>query len=342
MISAPRWYADGLGQPFVADEDAIGAALPGALGKLVARFPLTRGLALGVLSRRGHGVVLIRRARGSLPALAVAALPPARPRIFALELLRRPAPRRTWRRAAAGVFSRLVEAPLLRRALAGAQVMTPWEREEYAAHYRLPPRLLYCVGWPLREGGSGSLTTIREHGREVFSSGRSASDWETLFAAARGASWNLRVACSRRELRRVTELARRVGARVVPEPPWSQHDRLLRTSDLYAIVLKERPLSSGQARLMSAVEAGVPVVATSVRALEGYVIAGETAATVPSGDARALRTTIDALLAAPARRRRLRDAALARAGDWTYADYFAALRGAIGAALGRDPSWTRS
>jgi glycosyltransferase involved in cell wall biosynthesis len=74
---------------------------------------------------------------------------------------------------------------------------------------------------------------------------------------------------------------------------------------------------------MTAVEAGIPVVATKVRSLDGYLVPGETAVVVPAADAEAMRAAIEALLADPERRRRIRDAALARARGWTYADYFA-------------------
>ena len=88
-------------------------------------------------------------------------------------------------------------------------------------------------------------------------------------------------------------------------------------------------ISQAQIRLMHACDAGVPVVASDVAGLAGYVVGGETAVLVPPGDPVALRRAVDDLLAAPQRRRALRDAALARAARWTGHDYGRALEAVI-------------
>jgi glycosyltransferase involved in cell wall biosynthesis len=86
---------------------------------------------------------------------------------------------------------------------------------------------------------------------------------------------------------------------------------------------------------MAAVEAGVPVVASAIEALDEYVSAGETAVLVPPGDPDALRRAVDSMLGDPHERRRLRDAALARARQWTYDEYFAEVRALILSAAAR-------
>jgi hypothetical protein len=326
VAAAPRFYAERLGAPFTALENAGGRAVSGSMAAALRRSGLARGLALGVLARRSAALALIRRERGTLPALLVAALPPARRRIFVLELLRRPLPRTAWRRVLYRVWWKLVETPALRRGMAAAQVMTEWERDEYAAHYGLDRRCLHVVRWALRAGGEPPPPPVIAGDRTVFASGRTACDWPTLFAAAHEAGWELTVVCSRRDRREVMAFAQEVPARVLSEVPEDEHERLLRESAVSAIVIEDRGLSAGQVRLMTSVSAGVPVVATRVRSLEGYVDEGETGVLVPPGDPTRLRAEIDALLDDPARRGRLRDVALERAAAWTYEDYFATLR----------------
>jgi hypothetical protein len=77
VIVAPRFYADRLGEGSIAMEDVPPERLAPWLRRLAARSGLARGIALGLLARRGTRVAVIRRARGSPPALLVAGLPPA-------------------------------------------------------------------------------------------------------------------------------------------------------------------------------------------------------------------------------------------------------------------------
>jgi len=326
VIAAPGFYAERLGPGVLTHDELIGARLAAPVAAAVRRSAMLRGLALGACARRGDRVALIRRERGTLPALFVCAVAPARSRPFVLELLRRPLPRSRWRRLAHRAWLRAVERPLLRRGLEGAQVMSGFERREYAALYGLDPERLTVVPWAWREGGDGAPAAVEDGASEVFSSGRSACDWPTLFAAAAGRDWRLTVACAEADAADVRELARPVGARVLVEVPWAEHDRELRRARVCVLALADRGVSAGQVRLMAAVEAGVPVVCTELPTLADYVVAGETAEVVPAGDEVALGERVDALLADPARRLALRDAARARAGRWTYADYFARLR----------------
>ena len=334
MIGAPRFYAERLGPGFVDHAELIAARLPGPLAALAGRFVAARGLALGLLARRGERIAVIRRERGSLAALLVCGLPPARPRLFVLELLRRPTPGRATLRLAYAVWVALVERPALRRGMRAGQVMTEWERREYAAALGLAPERLALVPWAWREGGDREPAAVEPGSRAVLSSGRAACDWKTLFAAAAGRDWDLTAICSRADADRVRALAEASGATVEVEVEWDRHDRALRAAAVDVIALADRGPSAGQVRLMAAVEAGVPAVISAVRALDGYAVAGETAELVPPRDPRALGDRVDALLADPARRLRLRDAARARADAWTYREYFDRLRELIGAEVG--------
>jgi hypothetical protein len=329
VIAAPAFYAARLGPPFVSHETALDAHLPRPLRLAAARSGLVRGLALGWLARSGVGVALIRRERGSLPALLVCALPPARRSVFVLELIRRPLPRSWWRRALYRLWWRAVENPALGRGMVAAQVMTRWERDEYARHYRLDPRRIHHVPWALREGDGPDPEPISDSARTVFSSGRTACDWETLFQAAAGRAWDLSVICSQKDADRVRALATEVTAKVRVETPWPVHDAILRQAAVCAIAIEDRGLSAGHVRLMSAVEAGIAVVCSDVPSVEGYVEAGDTAVLVPPTDPVAFGRAVDLLLGDPPRRRQLRDAARSRADAWTYREYFDRIRGLI-------------
>jgi glycosyltransferase involved in cell wall biosynthesis len=100
-------------------------------------------------------------------------------------------------------------------------------------------------------------------------------------------------------------LNRNGRATVFSEIPKLEHDRLLSSAAIYALCLNEDAKSSGQIRLASGIEAGVPIVATRVPGLEGYLIDGTTAIGVPPRDAKALAEAIDRLLANPTERTNL-------------------------------------
>ena len=224
MIGAPGFYAEHLGAGF-ATHDELLARLARPAAALAGRFDLFRGLALGLLARRGPGIALIRRERGTLPALAVCALPPARRRAFVLELVRRPPPASAWRRA----LGRLWGAAG-RGAAAAPGGGRGADDDRLGSATSTPPRYgldrgrVHHVPWALCETGTTPPAAISPGSRAVFASGRTACDWPTLFAAADGAAWELTVACSRRDLPEVRRLAGG-AAEIRCEIPWDEHDR---------------------------------------------------------------------------------------------------------------------
>jgi glycosyltransferase involved in cell wall biosynthesis len=145
--------------------------------------------------------------------------------------------------------------------------------------------------------------------RLVLSSGRAACDWATLLSAARSATWPLTIVCSAEDRRGVDALNHDGRAHVLSEISHEEHAALLASAEVYALVLREQRASSGQVRLARAIEAGVPVVATLVQGLEGYVEGGVTALAVPAGDTASLRAAIDRLVDDPAARAELRHTA---------------------------------
>ena len=90
--------------------------------------------------------------------------------------------------------------------------------------------------------------------------------------------------------------------------------------------MSEQRVSSGQVRLGRAIEAGVPVVATSIMGLEGYLEDGKTGIAVPVGDAETLRTAIDRLLGDSELRQNLRIRAYEETRSWDVASYIEHIR----------------
>ena len=311
------WYAANIGEGFVAIEDAIGR---GPLARALGRLRAVRGLQIHLAARRGRGAALLRLERGALTALCLAAVLGGPP-VVILELIPDRPPRSPWKRVLARARFALVERPAVRRGMRAGQVLSAAERDRVAAAYGIPPERLRHVPWALCRTGTASPEPPA--GRAgVLSSGRAACDWETLFEAAAGAAWPLTVVCGAADRERVEALNRDGRARILSEVSREHHDRLVGSTAVFAIVLVDDGLSSGQVRLMTATELRAPVVVSAVETLADYVVDGETAVAVPVGDPARLRSEIDAMLADPERAGALAGAALERARARTYRDYF--------------------
>lgn len=207
-------------------------------------------------------------------------------------------------------FIRHVLRPCARRSILNVQVFTEWEKLHVSDHYDLPPPRVRLFYWPLLLGEIETRPMDETPAQPmVFSSGRAACDWETLFAAFRLGDWPLTVVCTARDLPVIEALNADRRAIVHTDIPKEEHDRLFASATVYALCLKEKQKSSGQIRLASSIEAGVPVVASNVRGLDGYVLDGVTAMAVPPGDAAALCRAIGLLMEDAGARRRLVSAA---------------------------------
>lgn len=328
-----------LGHPLGALEDVLRVRFPEWIVGLVMRVGALRGLALGVLAYRAPVVGVIKNAPGVLVATAIAGLRPGRSRLVLLEFIRRPLPQRRWKQVLYLTRFRLVERPLVRRGVAAGQVLTEMEMDRYPALYGISASRLRLIPWALRAERDDLPEPRMGPELGVLSSGRTSCDWETLFAAAAGRRWPLTVVCAPHDLAHINALNRDGRAQVRCEVSGDEYKDLLQASGAYALVLREEGSSAGHGRLRAAVDAGVPVVASRVRALEGYAEDGETALLVPPGDPQALRSAIEAVLADRELATRLREGAVAHAQGWTYADYFDAVRSLLltGPDAGRDP-----
>lgn len=223
-------------------------------------------------------------------------------------------------------YAKYILGPCLRRSMLGCQVLTELEREIAIKRYRLDDDQVKCIPWPLNmnEVPTRSFNDTPKE-EMVFSSGRAACDWETLFAAAEIGGWPLTVVCSEKDLARVARLNTSGKVRVLHEIPREEHDRLFSSATVYALCLRDEVKSSGHIRLASSIQAGVPVVASKVRGLDGYLIDGITAVSVPEGNAQILADTISRLLLNPEERMALAKKALEYSATSTGENYIASI-----------------
>lgn len=194
------------------------------------------------------------------------------------------------------IFLPLIYRPAIKRTLAAAHVMCPAEPEYYSELFGIPASLFHVIPLPLLTDNLEERS-YQESDNLVFASARGLTDWETLFRAAEGAHWNLRVICPKADRKRVDRLNREGRAIVEATIPWAEHLRVMATAAVYAMPLAARPVSCGQLRVRDAISAGTPIVCTKVVGLEGYAVPDQTASVVEVGDHLALRREIDRLLA---------------------------------------------
>jgi hypothetical protein len=315
----PRPIADGWYAWTLPGVDSFGdwlTARPCAVRAAAGRIGAARGIALYAASLRRPAVVVVRTDPGWRTLLLLRALLGRRRKLVVLQFIRHPIPGRLWP---------AIDRWAVRRALKVGQALTAWEREEHSRYYGLPGERFVHVPWPARLEPAGDPPSASTGSPRVLSAGRAGCDWETLFAAARDRDWPLTVICSAEDLPAVRALAAGTSAEVRAEVPLAEYRQLLASSGLSLIVTGETGISHGHIRLMEANEAGVPVIATGTRGLDGYLVDGETALVVPPGDALALRSAVERLLADPAERERLRRRAFACSQRWTGQDYLNAL-----------------
>jgi hypothetical protein len=217
-------------------------------------------------------------------------------------------------------FADWINGFLLRRTAKRIQVLTKWEKEQYARRFNLPLDVFHYIPWWLSANGDkpGSEETIG-----VVSSGRSGCDWNTLFRAANGRDWALTVICSKSDMNCVSKLNSRKRARVLCEIPTALHDQYVASATVYVLSVIDMHRSCGQVRLCHATTLGTPVVATKIRGIEDYCIDGETTLLVDPEDYLGMRDAIEKLLSDRNERNRLRFNASKWSKQRTYQHYSA-------------------
>lgn len=284
------------------------------LGSLSRRFSVIRGVLAWWIARQYDFVVSVNHWPGTRWLIFLTAWLgwERRQKIILLEFINYP--ERPLSRLIFSVWMPLIFRPALRRVLVAAQVMSPVEPAYYSRQLGLPACLFHVVPLSLIEDKVADRDYAASN-RVVFASGRGTTDWETLFRAAEGTNWELHVACSKHDRRRIDRLNKRRRAKVKSEIPAAEHARIMATSAVYVMPLRQRPISCGQLRLRNAISAGTPIVCTQSVGLVGYAIHNQTAIVVAPGDYLAVRHEVERLLADPA----LRQAQAARAREFAAA-----------------------
>lgn len=296
---------------------------PDLVSRLAWRVGPLRGALLHVASLRYRRVAMIRADLGWRSLLLLRACLGRRRKLIVWHFIDFPAPTGARSRLAYRLW-RPVERWALRRALYRAQVLSAWEVPLYAARFGLAPSRFCHVPFAWRGEAETPLPELGDG--PVLAAGRAFCDWETLFAAAAGATWPLTVVCGGHDRALVERLNANHRATVFSDLPREETDELLRRASVWVMSMYEAGVSQGHVRLMDAVEAGAPVVASGVRALESYAVDRRTALLVPPGDASALGAAIERLMTDEQRREQLRRAAAERADGWTWRHYLGALQ----------------
>jgi hypothetical protein len=305
------------------------------------RFAFVRGY-LFFLTARNYSFVLTttETASGKVYLFLEALVGAPRKRLIFLEFIQQPKPNsvRMFKRVIYYVWLNWIVKRVLRKSLLIAHVLTEGERFEYAELFEISTERFVFIPWPMRLRDDRWVEAASPMPSEqyVVSSGREACDWETVFKAAEGQAWRLRIICSRRDLTRVRRLNVNGSADVLCEIPREEHGRQVQGAAVYVLSLLERERSSGQVRISDVTRAGTAIVATAVRGIEGYIEHGETGLLVPPGNAPLLRAAINQLLADAPYRRRLARNAFDRAATHTREDYLAKVELLVRRAVRRD------
>jgi hypothetical protein len=174
--------------------------------------------------------------------------------------------------------------------------MTEWERDDYARRYRIPPARLHVIPFYYFDDRIvDDPPAWKPDGRDGYlSTGKNACDWETLVLAATSQDWPLTIVAKRAEAGRISAAATEARISVRHDVPRDEHDQILASAELLIVALKEKSVSAGHVRLMTAATFGTPVVLTSIKGVRGYEPLA--AALVDPGDPTALRATVNELM----------------------------------------------
>jgi glycosyltransferase involved in cell wall biosynthesis len=324
-----RALVDGWYRWFLPEHRSLGEVVnrwPKRLRPLVWRLGPVRALTLLVAGRNHCAIVTIRRDPGWRSLLLLSALCQRRPKLVVLHFIDHPL-RRSGLRGRLDQLWRPLERWCLRRTLLRGHVLSAWEVELYSQRYEIEQARLAYVPFAWRQAPAGSPAAFRAAAERsgVIAAGRVACDWATLFRAARDQEWTLTVVCPASDRTEVDGLNGDVRALVRSDLSAEETQKLLASCAVSVIAMYETGISQGHVRLRSAVDSGVPVVASHTKSMDGYVENGRTALLVAPGDPGALREAVNELLAYPTARDEIARAAWERAEAWTWENYLAAI-----------------
>jgi glycosyltransferase involved in cell wall biosynthesis len=325
-VLADGWYAfhhPDFCEPF---ESRVKSIFPPWLISLAKRCEIIHGWLFFFLAQEYSAVMTSTTVRGAKAFFFFEAiLGKSGKHLILLEFIesKKSHSRSVLRRSAHYVWTHWILKRALRKSLLTAHVLAECDCFDYSKLFGISEEHFVFIPWPKRLRNDKYLKTLVStlDQRLVVSSGREACDWKTLFEAADGQGWHLRVICSRRDLPLVRELNRNAIAEVLCDVSRDDHGREVQKAAVYVLSLLEEERSSGHVRISDATRAGTPIVATAVKGIEGYIDNGETGLLVPPGDALLLRAAVNQLLADAQCRRTLAKNAFDRAASHTREDY---------------------
>lgn len=290
------------------------------------RFAFIRGCFVFLVARRYPFVLTTTTTRSAKAYLLIEALLGAsRKRLIFLEFIQplKPNSRSIIKRFVYCVWIDWILKRVLRKSLLIAHVLTERERSQYSTAFGISKERFVFIPWPkrLRNDRWIEPETAAPSEQYIVSSGREACDWETVFRAAEGQDWRLKIICSCEDFARVKRLNANGLAEVLCEIPREEHEQVVKRAAAYVLSLLERERSTGHVRISDVTRAGTPIVATAVKGIEGYIEHGKTGLLVPPGNAQLLRAAINRLLNDPPYRRTLARNAFDQAAAHTREDY---------------------
>jgi glycosyltransferase involved in cell wall biosynthesis len=324
--TADTWYAfkyPDLCEPF---EPLLEENFPPWVVSVAKRFGIFRGwLFFQVAKNYSFTLTTATTQAASAFLLFEALLGAPRKHLIVLQLIARAQAdsRSLLKRSIYHIWLHWIFKRALRKSLMTAHVLTEWERSHYSTLFEIPMEYFVFIPLPKRRRNDRLVESLMPTSDErlVVSSGREACDWETLFKAAEGQDWRLKIICSQRDLPRVQQLNRDGIAEVLCEVSREDHQREIQKAAVYVLSLFERERSSGHVRIGDTTRAGTPIVATAVKGIEGYIDDGETGLLVPPGDAIRLRAAVNRLLVDIPYSRTLARNAFDRAANYTHEDF---------------------
>ncbi|WP_157488828.1 hypothetical protein [Pseudofrankia sp. DC12] len=215
-----------------------------------------------------------------------------------------------------GMAVRQMYRIVLPRSVAACHVLSSWEADYYSQAFGIAIERFKFIPWPLEGRLDRDVTPIPYGERSgVVASGRNSCDWETVCRAASAYSWKVTLICGQAEYQRVLAAAPST-ARILVDISEDEHWAEVRRASVYILALQERFVSAGHVRLMTAIMAETPVVASDVRGLADYKDA--IGVLVPAADYLALGEAVGSLLGEPKRAESIASdrRAVARSRSW--------------------------
>jgi len=302
--------------------------LPWPIFKLISKRGLLRGLILYKYSRRYQKVILSSSYSGLFSFLVLEFIFNKQNRVVLLEFIKAEKPNHWIKKYFYPITQKYLITPIFRKTIKSIHVLSVDEIKRYAAQYQLPKSMFFYIPWPLRLKSDGvpDVYKINNKYSTVICSGRAACDWGTIFKAAENQYWNLIIICGKEDYKKVLKLNVNNTANVLCEISAEQHSQLVKDSSVYVLSLFEKFYSAGHVRLRECVRSGVPVIATDVKSLKGYIIPNKTGIMVPVGDSISMRNAVNSLLADSMQRHKLAKNAFEQAGIYFREDYIQKIR----------------